>query len=173
MPSINELKSEDSFVPNDVWGSTAPTGAEIDLLLPSGQTCRARKVSIEGMVEAGILADADVLTAQVTKHTRKIKGAKGKPDGEEINQGALLRDPDAMKTLVTLLDRSLPSIVTSPRVKVHYTEVKVGKTTVTKIIPVEDREQGFIYTDQIDFGDKMFLFDWAAGGLVSMMNFRG
>lgn len=168
MPSTNE-----SFAPNNVWGSTTPTGAEEELTLPSGQTCRARKVSIEGMLESGLLADADALTAQVTKHVRKVKGGKGKADHTAVNEQSLLRDPEAIKTLVTVLDRALPNIVVSPPVRLHYAETKVGKTTVTKLIPVEAREPGFVYTDQIGFEDKMHLFDWAAGGLVSMLNFRG
>jgi hypothetical protein len=167
------MPSSDSFTPNNVWGSTAPTGVEEDLTLPSGQTCRAKKLSIEGMIEAGVLADADVLTATVNKHVRKVKGGNKKPDGTEVNSMALLKDPQAMKALNGMLCRALPEIVTSPRVKMHYEEVTVGKTTVIKTVPVEDREDGVIYTDQVDFGDKMFLFDWAAGGLQAMLAFRG
>lgn len=169
MPS----NTPESFVPNNVWGSATPAGVEEELTLPSGQTCRARKMSIEGMIESGMLADADVLTAKVQKHTRKVKGAKGKADGEELNQLSLLKDPSAMKSLTTLLDRALPAIVTSPPVKMHYVTTRVGKTEVTKVVPPEDREEGFVYTDQIDFADKMHLFDWAAGGLASMLSFRG
>jgi hypothetical protein len=168
----NEARGE-AFVPNNVWGATTPTGSEKELTLPSGQTCRARNMSIEGMINAGILADADALTAAVQKHVRKVKGAKKKPDGQELNTSSLLHDIDAMKTLISLMDRALPHIVVTPQVKIHYTEQTVGSTTVTKLIPPEDREDGFVYTDQIDFADKMYLFDFAAGGLSTMLAFRG
>src|ERR1041385_3679666 len=164
------MPSTESFVPNQVWGSTTPTGGEEELTLPSGQTCRAKKMSIEGMIEAGVLADADALTATVNKHVRKVKGAKKKPDGNEINTVALLKDPNAMKAMVGMLDRAIPHIVVSPSVRIHYSDVTVGKTTVTKVVAAEDRAPGFIYTDQIDFVDKMFLFDWAAGGLQAMLS---
>ncbi|MET0416550.1 MAG: hypothetical protein ABW022_11075 [Actinoplanes sp.] len=161
------------FVPNDVWGSSAPVGTEEELTTPSGQTCRARKMSIEGMISAGILADADALTATVTKHVRKIKGGNKKADGQELNTSSLLKDTAAIQALIGMMDRALPHIVVSPAVRLHFTETTVGKTTVTKLVPVEEREEGIIYTDQVDFSDKMFLFDWAAGGLAAMLNFRG
>lgn len=168
MPSTDNT----SFSPNDVWGSSAPAGSEEEITLPSGQTCRARKMSIESMVETGMLAEADALTAQVTKYTRKVKGAKGKPDGVELDEQALVRDPKGLSAMISLMDRSLPHIVVSPVVRLHFTETKVGKTTVSKAIPVEDRQPGIVYTDQIGFEDKTDLFNWAAGGLGSMLSFR-
>lgn len=157
---------------NNVWASSAPEGEVEEVTTPLGQVCLARKMSIEGMIEAGILADADTLTGIVEKHTRKVRGGKGKPDGKELNQAAIMRDTSAIKALITVIDKAIPHVVASPVVKIHYTETTVGKTTVTKKIPLEDREDGVVYTDQIGFEDKMFLFDWAAGGLVSMMQFR-
>lgn len=168
MPSTNDS----SFSPNNVWGSAAPAGTEEELTLPSGQTCRAKKMSIESMIASGMLAEADALTAQVTKHTRKIKGAKGKPDGVELNENALMKDPKGLGAMIGLMDRALPHIVVSPAIRLHWTETTVGKTTVTKTIPVEDREEGFVYTDQVGFEDKVDLFNWAAGGLGSMLQFR-
>jgi hypothetical protein len=70
------------------------------------------------------------------------------------------------------MDKALPHIVVSPVVKLHFTETTVGKTKVTKTIPVEEREPGVVYTDQIDLGDKAELFNWAAGGLAAMAQFR-
>jgi hypothetical protein len=176
MPSTNHGLAADStgqpFTPNNVWSSTPASGVEEELTLPSGQTCRAKRMAIEDMLAAGFLTDVDALTAQVTKHTRKVKGAKAKPDGEEVNVASLMRDPKAVSDLITMVDRILPYIVVSPVIHLHYTETKVGNTTVTKKIPVEDREFGGAYTDQIGFEDKMWLFDWAAGGLGSMMKFR-
>lgn len=173
------------FTPNNVWADSSPAGTEEEITLPSGQTCRARKMSIESMIEAGMLAQADALTAQVQKHTKKIKtkvggqtgrGGKQAPPAQAsadvLDEQALMKDPSGMKALVSLMDRALPHIVTSPTVVLHFTETTVGKTTVTKVIPAEDRESGLVYTDQIGFEDKVDLFNWAADGLGSMLTFR-
>lgn len=167
MPSTNQ-----DFQPNNVWGTTTPSGGEEELTLPSGQTCRAKKMSIEDMLQAGLLVEMDAITAMVTKHIKKTKGAKNVTQAaEDINVGSLMRDPRAIGELVMMLDRLLPHVVVSPTVRLHFTEQTVGKTKVTKMIPVDDREPG-IYTDMVGLEDKMFLFDWAAGGLGTMLAFR-
>lgn len=176
----------DNFTPNDVWASASPEGVTEELTLPSGQTCAARKMSIQSMIEAGILAESDALTAQVTKHTKKVRVASGPgatrsgkstpPVREQItklDENSLLKDPESMTALIGLMDRALPHIVVSPVVVLHYTSRKVGKTTVTKRIEPEDRESGKVYTDQINFMDKVELFNWASGGLGAMLQFRG
>lgn len=182
MPSTNPdfAQASQPFAPNSVWADAIPIGTEEELTTPTGQTCRARKMSIEGMITAGILTDADALTSTVAKHSRKVKGAKNKADGTELDEMSLMKDPEAITTLVMLMDRALPHIVVSPVVKLHFTETTVGKTKVTKKISPEERAeirennpgQVIVFTDQIDFADKMWLFDWAAGGLGAMLTFR-
>lgn len=166
------------FVPNTVWGSATPAASEFELTTPSGQTCRARKMTIESMIEVGILADADAITALVSKHVRKVKGGNGKADHTALDERAILANPDAIKSIITLTDKVLPHVVISPPVSLHYKETTIGKTTVTKKLTDEERAEiqaavpGTVFTDQIDLEDKMFLFDWAAGGLQAMTNFR-
>lgn len=165
------------FVPNNVWGSATGEGAEEELTLPSGQTCRARKVTILSMIEAGILNEADSLTALVDQHTRKVKGGKT-ADGVKIDS-SILADAEAIKKMIEMADRSLPSIVVSPPVMLHFQEVKVGKTKVTKKYSEEERNRlradrpGLIFTDQIDLDDKMELFQWGVGGLKAFSSFPG
>lgn len=174
MPSTDHGLADDPqpFTPNNVWSSTPASGVEEELTLPSGQTCRAKRMSIEDMIEAGFLTDVDALTAQVSRHARKVKGAKGKADGPEVDVASLMKDPRAVRDLISMVDRILPLIVVSPVINLHYTETTVGKTVVKTKIPVGDRIEGAAYTDQVGFEDKMHLFDWAAGGLGSMMKFR-
>lgn len=173
MPSDIEV-----FQPNQVWASTTPTGHEEELTTPSGQTCRARKMSIEAMIAAGLLAESDAITAMVAKHMKQPKARKKGPTPPktdkvpEVDIPSLMRDPKAVSEMITMVDRIIPHVVVSPVVKLHYTETTVGKTTVTKMIPVADREAGVVYTDQVGLEDKMYLFDWAAGGLGTMLAFR-
>lgn len=166
---------------NNVWASNSPEGDEHELTTPTGQTCRAKKMSIEAMLGAGLLAEADAITAQVAKHMKKVKpgGKQPKKDaGPEIDVPSLMKDPGAINDLVSMLDHMMPHIIVSPPVALHYTEQTVGKTKVTKVIPPEKREEmreerpGLVFTDQVNLEDKMWLFDWSAGGLGSMLVFR-
>lgn len=169
------------FTPNNVWGSNPATSGEHELTLPSGQTCRAKKIGMEGLLEMGILDQADSLTAMAEKHTstRKVGGPDG-PTEAKVNEAGILADPEAMKAVIGLTDRALPIIVVSPPVALHYSERMVGKTKHTKLLTEADRDEirllrglpNLVFTDQVGFEDKMFLFDWASGGLKSLTSFR-
>jgi len=188
MPSADHgLAQPQSFAPNSVWASSDASGSEHELTTPTGQTCRARKMSIESMIAAGLLAEADAITAAVSKHMTQVKSKRSKkgptpPKNQqpEIDVPALMKDPKAVSDLIGMLDKIMPHIVVSPVVKLHYTEATVGKTTVTKKLTEEKREeiraehpdQVVVFTDQIGLEDKMFLFDWSAGGLGTMLAFR-
>lgn len=166
------------FKPNNVWASTAPEGAEEELTMPSGQTCRARKVTVTSLIEAGILSQADALTAQVDQYTRKVKGGKV-ADGTPVVDEAILRDSSAIKAMIAMADRTMPAVVVSPPVALHFKDVTVGKTTVTKKLTEAERaamlltQPHLVFTDQIGLEDKMFLFEWGVGGLKAFSSFRG
>lgn len=170
--------------PANVWASTPATGSEEEVTTPNGQTCRAKRMSIEAMISAGLLAEADAITAMVAKHMKKVRPGAKKPRKSDdpidaVNIPSLMKDADAVREVITMLDRLVPHIVVSPPVALHYTEQTVGKTTVTKMISEEDRIEmrearpGLVFTDQIGLEDKMFLFDWSAGGINMMLAFRG
>lgn len=163
MPPTNN-----DFTPNSVWASKDPTsGQEEELTLPSGQTCRARKIGMEGLLQAGLINEADSLTSLVDKkHIRKVKGANGKADGEELDSQSLVKDPKALGSLIEMAERALPLIVVSPRVTSAKDEQGV-------LIPIEDRDPSLVYTDQIDMLDKFELFGWAMGDMAGLENFRG
>jgi hypothetical protein len=163
------------FTPNNVWGSTTAEGVESELTLPSGQTCRARRVTIESLLTGGVLNDVDTLTATVAQYTEKVRpGGKLKKANAPIEiDASILSDSATMTAMILMVDKCVPSIVVSPSVLLHFTERTVGKTTVRKVIAEEDRTPGAIYTDQIDLVDKFELFEWGVGGLKAFQSFRG
>lgn len=171
MPPTNE------FTPNSVWADSAPAGVTEELTLPSGQTCAAVRMGMQGLLEAGILTEADSLTATVSNHMRKVKGANGKADGTELNEAAVLRDPNALRGLITMADKAIPHIVKSPKVVLHYETQKDGSTkTLTPLQRARIKQQSdqplVVFTDQIGLDDKLFLFDWSVGGVAKATSFR-
>lgn len=165
---------------NNVWASNRPDQTE-ELTTPSGQTCEAKKVGVEGLIEMGILNQMDSLTALVDQYTKDVKKhGPGGPVTTELDEAKLMADPESVKAIISLADRALPVIVVDPPVALHFTERTVGKTTVVKRLSEAERntlreERGqpdLIFTDQVDFEDKMWLFDWATGGLQKMATFR-
>lgn len=153
---------------NNVWGNTAPEGAIRFLTLPSGQTCYAKRMGLQGLVLAGVLAEGDTLTAMVdSKHIRRVRGGKT-ADHDRIDVESLLSDPESLGKILMMVDRSMPFMLVDPEVKLHFTDEPDGST---RMIPEEEREHG-VYTDQVGVEDKMFLFDWSVGGTADAERFR-
>lgn len=155
---------------NNVWANTAPTSIGEQLTLPSGQTCMARRLGIEDLIEAGILEHADSLTSLVDeKHIRKVRGGKV-PDQDVINMQTVMKDATALKSILTVADKALPMVVMDPIVKLHYVTTEDGNST--RMLGVDEREDGVVYTDQIGLADKMELFSWSMGQMGGLQSFR-
>lgn len=154
---------------NNVWANNVPSAIGEQRTLPSGQTCQAKRLSIEDLVATGIIEKADSLTSIVDqKHVRKVRGGKG-PDTTQIVPASVMKDADAMRSIVTLVDKAMPVIVLDPVVRLHYV-VEDGKQ---RMLGLDEREAGVVYTDQISFVDKMELFAWAIGDMNGLQTFRG
>lgn len=163
----------------NIWANNTPQGEDApaeNIVLPSGQECTARKLGMETLLVSGSLGEVDQLTAMVAQYTRKVKGAKGRPDGQEIDEAGMMGNPEALKTMITLADKLLPQIVVSPSVVLHYTTTEFKGQKYTKKIPGADRVPGQVYTDQIGLEDKFHLFRWAmtsdTGGVLALESFR-
>lgn len=182
---------------NDVWGQSGLTETQ-HLTLPSSQVCKAKPIGLEGVFKSGILGAADSLTAYVGKeYIRKVRGAKGRPDTEEINVKALMNDPDALGRIVLMVDTITPLVVVEPEVIRHFVDIEPegeGKPKTRKI-PDDERVcrdcgimrkdhapeslqhdnhawRSAIYTDMIGMEDKMFLFNFAVSGVRDVESFR-
>lgn len=175
MPPTNEPTAQSTV--NNVWASS-PIGEAIEFLtLPSGQTCRAKRVGLEGMMAAGLLGEFDSLSSFVgSKHVNRVRQAGGNKVKEELSAQSMMKDPTALKKIILLVDRALPTIVVEPRVLSHVEIVteadKADDMPETRSIPKEDREEGVVYTDQIGLEDKMYLFNYAVGGTRDLERFR-
>ena len=171
MPPTNENIPQGTVV-NNIWGSNVAEGTTVYLTAPSGQTCHATRMGLPGLVKAGVLGEADSLTAFVDKkHIRRVRGGK-EEDHDEVNMESIMNDPDQLGRILMLVDRTLPLVVVAPRVMKHFTDEKddAGKD-ITVRIPDNERESGVVYTDQIGLEDKMFLFNWTVGGSADAERF--
>jgi hypothetical protein len=160
---------------HNTWGQSTPEGAVRRLTLPSGSQCDAERCGLQGLVLAGVLAEGDSLTALVDKkHLRRVRGGKS-ADHVEINAESLMDDSENLGKVLMVVDRCMPHIIKSPKVLIHFNDlddVPAGQPS-TRRIPEDERNDGSIYTDQVPLEDKMFLFNWAVGGVGDAERFRG
>ncbi|MGE3487451.1 MAG: hypothetical protein AB7L09_22245 [Nitrospira sp.] len=141
-----------------------------DLEVPSGQLCQVRLPGVQQMIAAGVIDSADTLTTLVDqKHIKRVQGrAAGKAPEKQIDPQSLMRDPENLKKLFAVIDRVCIHMVVQPTVVSCLRDVDGEQ----EVIPLEDRTDGVIYSDQIDMLDKMFIFQYAVGGGTDLDSFR-
>lgn len=171
MPPTNGTPEQP--VINNVWGQST-IGHRTFLTMPSGQTCWAKVIGLEGVLKAGVMGEADSLTAFVGReYIRKVRGDKGKPDHEVIDAVSLMKSPDTLQKIVKMVDAIIPYVVIEPTVLCHYRVVNPGTPSEdTLMIPREERQPGQVYTDMIRLEDKMFLFNFTLDAVASAETFR-
>jgi hypothetical protein len=133
------------------------------------------------LVGEGLLDDMDFLTTMVlnehipnakktaVQRAKEAKAAVGSGTMTEKEKEAekaakimdeIFQDPKRMKNLITVLDKVLVSAVIRPEIK-----------PIPEVFQNE-RVEGVIYTDHIDFNDKMAIFNRLMKGVKSLESFR-
>jgi hypothetical protein len=150
---------------NNVWGSNK---LDMELECPSGQVCLVRKSSPEQLVAMGIIDRIDVLSKLVDiKHVKRVKG---KPSSipSQVDVEALSKNPKIAVDILTLADKVVEAVVLEPNVKRPTKTVDGIEVSLLH----SERIDGQVYTDMIDFMDRMFIFQHAVGGNTDLHSFR-
>jgi len=148
MPSSNKI--------NNVWASNK---LEVELECPSGQVCLVKKPDPQQLVTMGIIDKVDVLTKLVdTKHVKRVKG-KPSSTPAQVDVKTLSENPKLAIDIMSIADKVVEAVVIEPPVR---------------RVPEEwtDRIEGQVYTDMIDFMDRMYIFQHAVGGNTDLATFR-
>lgn len=142
------------------WGGPAVQ----DLPVPSGAICLVKRPDPMIFVEAGALDEVDVLTSFVQeKHVTRVKNGKrvkvveeAPADDKELMK--LMSDPETRAKLKDLMDRVTCTVVVRPQVFPN--------------VDLEDRIEGRVYVDTIDFVDKAAILKYAVGDPKALERFR-
>lgn len=149
--------------------------AGIDLVLPSGDTCLARRPGVQGLIAAGVLDNFDELTAIVqTVHIapNSIAGRAPVTPAQVKSAGeALLADKEKLANVLWMVDRLVVFVVMEPAVWIDY-QMKDEPDEEWAERQRKAAEDDAIAVRDIDLDDKMFLVDWAVGGTSELTSFR-
>lgn len=145
-------------------------GEEIEL--PSGNVALVKRPGPAALLSDGIMPDT--LMPIVQQAIAKGKGLK------PADQQKLLEDPTQIAGMLDAMDRLMVKVVVEPKVAYHKRLVAPDQADGAKPvpeewedIPAEDRDdEQFIYTDEVDLEDKMFVFQYAVGGTRDLERFR-
>jgi hypothetical protein len=148
--------------------------------LPSGNVAKIRRPGIPELMAAKVLPDSITPMAQSA-----IDKAQGKPVEEA---STILKEEDfsidEIAEMVDAFDKIAEMVFVEPPVRFH--KVEVGKRvapgkkegspdrtfSVYEDIQEEDRDDDYVYTDDIDMEDKVFVFNYAVGGTPDLERFR-
>lgn len=119
------------------------------LTLPSGNTIRVRRTSIQTLMAAGMIPNSLMTIVQSA-----IK--KGKMDVDPIEFSS---DPEKMKEMLALVDIVVIHCVKEPEVFAAPDDS-------------EDRDEELLYIDEIADDDRSFIFQYATGGTNDVAQFR-
>lgn len=113
----------------------------VDLELPSGNVALVRNPGIQHFLRTGVIPDP--LTGMVRK---MISGKVDKFDPSE-----LIQDEEQLNATFEMFDKVLVEVVVQPNVEMPPE-------------PGAERDEEVLYADEVDFQDKVFVFQFAVGG---------
>lgn len=133
----------------------------IELELPSGNVCLAKRPGMEALLASGVFSDS--LMPIVHKSIEAAK--RGKVANVDIDEAEIMKNPKLMSEIMQAYDKVVPLVVVEPKVHLHLDSN--GNT-----IPDDERDDDTVYTDDVDLTDKVFIFQWASGGSPDLATFR-
>lgn len=126
--------------------------------VPSGNTCRALRQGMQAFVKAGVVPNSLLPVVM-----QAIKS------GAVPNLDKIEKDPQKVMDAVRLMDAVTVHILVEPRVLPVPPQEDVKSEFYD---PDFERDEDALYVDQVDFTDKVFLFQWACGGTSDLERFR-
>jgi hypothetical protein len=147
--------------------------AAMELLLPSGETCLARRPGIQAFFAAGIIPNS--LMGIMTK---AMEGKDIQDATLQKELGNILAEPEKLQEMFHLMDNITIYCVVEPAVRSDrwtnddVTAGLASKAQVGTVIPHSVRDEELLYIDEVDDDDKNFVFNWAVGGTSDLEQFR-
>lgn len=145
-------RSQDDLEVTDAsaWkGRRETAGTKVPL--PSGNVCLARNPGIHVFIEQGMIPNN--LLPVIQEALNEGKGISPKKVKEASADIDMLRDMVAMADAVVVYCVLKPEINAVPETEAQ-------------------RDSDLFYVDEMDFDDKMFIFQWALGGTKALDRFR-
>jgi hypothetical protein len=163
-----------------------------ELELPSGNTCLVKRPGMEALLVAGIMPDSltpiimdSIKTAQRGMpqdhlgENAKQRNSPNELSAEEMEK--FMTKPGALEDIFASFDKVCAMVVVDPPVLYHKKEVVTEDGVVRKDadgrpvlvdIPLSERNEDYLYTDDVDADDKQFIFQYVVGGDDDLDSFR-
>ena len=148
------------------------------LTLPSGNTCLVKRPGMEKLLNAGVLPDNLTPIAMEAVKAAEIgpqdhKKPKGENEVDKELMEKFLAEEGAIEGIFAAFDKVTAMCVIQPPVRYHMKEIPSESVPSSWVeIPQEERDENFLYTDDVDQEDKIFIFNFVVGGTRDLERFR-
>jgi len=144
--------------------------AAIDLELPSGNVCFAKRKTLDVFLAEGVIPNSLMQIIQ-----QQLDETEGKTNDLQGELQKVASDPDKLRDIMALADAITVGCVKEPMCLSNLRStgrVDEDGRPIMEVIPEADRDEELLYVDEVDMDDKMFIFQWAVGGTASVERFR-
>lgn len=121
----------------------------IELEVPSGNVCLARRIDLPTLVTQGVIPNALMPMVNKAINTGEFDAEKELTD----------LDIEKITDMLSLYDHVALACVIQPELSPAPAEG-------------EERDGDKLYVDEVDMDDKVFIFQWAVGGSSDLERFR-
>jgi hypothetical protein len=165
-----------TLVPTTAKGWKNKLGTPQPLELPSENVCLVVRPGLPQLLKDGVLPD--LLLPMAEKAVAASEGTSRQEVDEDVRE--LMAKPGGMDAMFDAAERIAAHVVKQPPVLYSRRQKKAGQIDQIQegyepeweLIPEEDRKEDVLYTDQVDFNDLMFIFQFVVGGSRDLEEFR-
>lgn len=148
----------ETVTPVQTWKKRVTEGTL--LTVPSGNTALVRAPGMQAFLKEGVIPNglkSIIQDAMVT----------GLAPGADVQQ-SMLDDPEKLQQIMDLVDAVTVACCLDPVV------VPVPHDLNGEVLGFNhpDRDENTLYVDEVDFNDKLFIFNFAVGGTADLEKFR-
>lgn len=160
------------------WKKNSGAQKHHELPLPSGNVCLVRRPGLQAFVTSGMIPNGLMALVMPTLQKSQDQGRQGNAleiqDDLETLGLEVTKDPARLADMVTLVDRvTLHCVVEPPVAPVPVWTAEnapdpefIGKEAASL------RSDNVLYVDEVDFEDKLAIFNFAVGGPKELEPFR-
>jgi hypothetical protein len=147
--------------------------AEMELELPSGEVCLVKRPGLPQLIAADVLPD--ILTNIAQQAIEEGKTGKN-PEKALVDVQSLMSQKEGLSTMLESFSQVTAYCVVQPICRYHRRKLETVRMDGVDVrwedIPKEDRNPDFLYTDEVDLEDQMFIFQYVVGGSADLVEFR-
>jgi hypothetical protein len=152
------------------------SSADTELELPSGNVCRVRRPGLPKLLSEGVLPDMLMPLAENAIKTGESGVAPTDAEAQKMIAEAFQGKEGAMEATFDAAARITAACVLEPAVAYHRRLRENGDGDPNKPewedIPEDKRDPNVLYTDEVDFMDQMYIFQYVVGGSKDLEQFR-